>query len=84
MPAGSSSVVRSPGSRPSAMAWMERRSTLPERVFGNWVMKCTRFGRPMAPSRLSTLAMTSFSSAALSSGVATLAASLTTAKASGI
>ena len=38
MPAWSSSVVRSPGSRPSAIAWIERRSTLPERVLGSWLM----------------------------------------------
>ena len=32
--AGSSIVVRSPGSRPSASAWIVRRNSLPERVFG--------------------------------------------------
>ena len=37
--AGSSIVVRSPGSRASASAWIERRSSLPERVFGSSVTK---------------------------------------------
>src|SRR5882762_8449084 len=59
---GSSMVVRSPGSRPSARAWIERRSVLPERVFGSSVTKCTAFGRAMAPSCLSTVCSTSFSS----------------------
>ena len=35
--AGSSIVVRSPGSRPSHTAWIARRSSLPERVFGSSV-----------------------------------------------
>src|SRR5215510_1906505 len=56
---GSSIVVRSPGSRPSASAWIERRSVLPERVFGSSVTKCTPLGRAMAPSCLSTVCMIS-------------------------
>src|SRR5512134_734019 len=56
---GSSMVVMSPGSRPSASAWIERRSVLPERVFGSSVTKCTALGRAMAPSCLSTVCMTS-------------------------
>src|SRR4029078_13196093 len=39
----SSMVVRSPGSRPSASAAMDRRSVLPDRVLGNSVTKCTAF-----------------------------------------
>src|SRR5258706_10557464 len=57
---GSSMVVRSPGSRPSASAWIERRSVLPERVFGSKVTKCTAVGRAMAPRCLSTVSMMSF------------------------
>ena len=68
--AGSSIVVRSPGSRPSASAWIERRSSLPERVFGSSVTKCTRDGRPIAPSCRSTVAITSFSMRRALSGVA--------------
>src|SRR3954468_15183452 len=56
---GSSMVVRSPGSRPSATAWMERRNVLPERVLGKRVTKYTAFGRAIAPSCLSTVSMTS-------------------------
>src|SRR5438105_8825274 len=74
---GSSMVVRSPGSRPSASAWIERRSVLPERVFGSSVTKCTAFGRAMAPSCLSTVCITS-------SADVLREASLSTAKASGI
>ncbi len=48
--AGSSIVVRSPGSRPSQTAWIARRSSLPERVFGSTLTKCTRAGRASAPS----------------------------------
>ena len=51
--AGSSMVVRSPGSRPSASAWIERRNSLPERVFGNSVTRCTapdgRWHRSLCP-----------------------------------
>ena len=65
---GSSMVVRSPGSRPSASAWIERRSVLPERVFGSSVTKCTARGRAIAPSCLSTVSMTSFSSFSCPSG----------------
>ncbi|MNN23186.1 hypothetical protein D3C81_1365740 [compost metagenome] len=36
---GSSIVVRSPGSRPSATAWIARRSSLPERVLGSALTK---------------------------------------------
>src|SRR4029077_12867906 len=56
---GSSIVVRSPGSRPSASAWIERRRVLPERVFGSRVTKWTAFGRAIAPSCLSTVSMIS-------------------------
>ena len=42
---GSSIVVKSPGSRPSQMACIERRSSLPERVLGNRLTQCTREGR---------------------------------------
>ena len=41
---GSSIVVRSPGSRPSHSAWIERRKSFPERVFGSTLTKCTRAG----------------------------------------
>src|SRR5216110_3224552 len=74
---GSSMVVRSPGSRPSARAWIERRSVLPERVFGSSVTKCTAFGRAIAPRCLSTVCITS-------SAEVFLPASFSTAKASGI
>src|SRR5256712_11774934 len=74
---GSSMVVRSPGSRPSAMAWIERRSVLPERVFGSSVTKCTAFGRAIAPSCMSTVSITSWAEVAF-------AVSLSTAKASSI
>src|SRR5205085_7823870 len=74
---GSSMVVRSPGSRPSARAWIARRSVLPERVLGSAVTKCTAFGRAMAPSWRSTVCITS-------SAEVRLAESLSTAKASGI
>src|SRR5438105_4256431 len=74
---GSSMVVRSPGSRPSASAWIERRSVLPERVFGSSVTKCTAFGRAIAPSCLSTVSITSWAEVAF-------AVSLSTANASGI
>src|SRR6185436_19982262 len=77
--AGSSMVVRSPGSRPSASAWIERRNVLPDRVFGSSVTKCTALGRAIAPSCLSTVSMTSFSSFFLS-GIS----AFETAKASGI
>src|SRR2546430_14017209 len=80
---GSSMVVRSPGSRPSARAWIERRSVLPERVFGSSVTKCTAFGRAMAPRCLSTVAITSFSSLLLPSAELNLETSFATAKASG-
>src|SRR5437879_2481842 len=80
---GSSMVVRSPGSRPSARAWIERRSVLPERVFGSSVTNCTAFGRAMAPSRLSTVAITSFSSLLLPSAELNFETSFATAKASG-
>src|SRR3989441_3795068 len=80
---GSSMVVRSPGSRPSARAWIERRSVLPERVFGSSVTKCTAFGRAMAPSCLSTVAITSFSSLLLPSAELNFETSFATAKASG-
>src|SRR2546423_7736619 len=80
---GSSMVVRSPGSRPSAMAWIERRSVLPERVFGSSVTKCTAFGRAMGPRCLSTVAITSFSSLLLPSAELNLETSFATAKASG-
>src|SRR6185436_6360530 len=56
---GSSMVVRSPGSRPSASAWIERRSVLPERVLGSNETKCTAFGLAIAPSCLSTVCITS-------------------------
>src|SRR5712692_1344596 len=79
---GSSMVVRSPGSRPSARAWIERRSVLPERVFGSSVTKCTAFGRAMAPRCLSTVWSTSFSSFFLPS--AESGVFFGTAKASGI
>src|SRR5712692_7913006 len=82
--AGSSIVVRSPGSRPSASAWIERRSVLPERVFGSRDTKCTAFGRAMAPSCLSTVSMTSFSSCTRPAGEFNLEASFATANASGI
>src|SRR2546421_7089036 len=75
--AGSSMVVRSPGSRRSASAWMARRSVFPERVFGSSVTKCTAFGRAMAPSCWSTVCITS-------SAEVRFAASLSTANASGI
>src|SRR5437763_3641244 len=75
--AGSSMVVRSPGSRPSARAWIARRSVLPERVLGSSVTKCTAFGRAMAPSCRSTVCITS-------SAEVRFAASLSTANASGI
>src|SRR6185503_8638254 len=74
---GSSMVVRSPGSRPSASAWMERRSVLPERVLGSSETKCTARGRAIAPSCLSTVCM-------ISSAEVFRLASLRTAKASGI
>src|SRR5919201_2623045 len=74
---GSSMVVRSPGSRPSASAAIARRSVLPERVFGSKPTKCTAFGRAMAPSCRSTVCITS-------SALVFLPASLSTAKASGI
>src|SRR5256712_3230061 len=80
---GSSMVVRSPGSRPSARAWIERRSVLPERVFGSSVTKCTAFGRAMAPSCLSTAAITSCSSLLLPSAELNFETSFVTAKASG-
>jgi hypothetical protein len=57
---------------------------LPERVFGRTVTKWTRLGRAIAPRLSSTCFITAFSSAAASSGVATLSAFLTTAKAIGI
>src|SRR5258706_13303416 len=41
---GSSMVVRSHGSRPSQMAWIERRSNLPERFLGNSATKHTCAG----------------------------------------
>src|SRR5437588_1083901 len=75
--AGSSMVVRSPGSRPSANAWMARRRVLPERVFGSSVTKCTAFGRAIAPSCRSTICITS-------SAEVRFAASLSTANARGI
>src|SRR6267143_2993076 len=81
---GSSMVVRSPGSRPSARAWIERRSVLPERVFGSSVTKCTAFGRAMAPSCLSTVSITSFSSLLLPSAELNFETSFATAKARGI
>src|SRR5712691_2473812 len=81
---GSSMVVRSPGSRPSASAWIERRSVLPERVFGSSVTKCTAFGRAMAPSCLSTVSITSFSSLLLPSAELNFETSFATAKARGI
>src|SRR6267143_5371222 len=81
---GSSMVVRSPGSRPSASAWIERRSVLPERVFGSSVTKCTALGRAMAPSCLSTVSITSFSSLLLPSAELNFETSFATAKASGI
>src|SRR6185369_7959213 len=74
---GSLMVVRSPGSRPSASAAIERRSVLPERVLGSSVTKCTAFGRPIAPSCLSTVSMTSCD-------VVFFDGSFRTAKASGI
>ena len=73
-------VVRSPGSRPSASACKERRSSLPERVFGNKVTKYTRRGRAMPPSYRSTAAMISCSCAARSAAVAIFDASFTTRK----
>ena len=60
--AGSSIVVRSPGSRPSQTAWIARRSSLPQRVFGSSATKCTRAGRATAPSWSSTVFMISPSS----------------------
>ena len=48
--AGSSIVVRSPGSRRSATACRARRSSLPLRVLGSTVTKYTRDGRATAPS----------------------------------
>src|SRR5258708_34373899 len=51
----SSMVVRSPGSRPSATAWIERRSALPARVLGRGVTKSTPFARAMARSCMSTV-----------------------------
>src|SRR6267378_1770742 len=82
--AGSSMVVRSPGSRPSARAWIVRRSVLPERVLGSKDTKCTDFGRAMAPSCLSTVSRTSFSKRIRPSAVPRTVASFATAKASGI
>src|SRR5947208_5837127 len=81
---GSSIVVRSPGSRPSARAWIERRNSFPERVFGNIVTKCTAPGRAIAPSSRSTVSITSRRTWASPSADATRAGSLTTAKATGI
>src|SRR5439155_6914688 len=81
---GSSIVVRSPGSRPSASAWIERRNSLPERVFGSSVTKCTAPGRAIAPSSRSTVSITWRRIAATPSAVATFAGSLTTANATGI
>src|SRR5204862_7062282 len=74
---GSSIVVRSPGSRPSASAAIERRSVLPERVLGSSVTKWTALGRAIAPSCLSTVCITS-------SEVVFLPASFRTANARGI
>ena len=74
-------VVRSPGSSPSHSARIERRSSLPERVFGSAVTKCTRDGRATAPSWLSTTFMTSASCAARFASVSTRPMSLRTAKA---
>src|SRR4029453_18045904 len=78
---GSSIVVRSPGSRPSQIAWIDRRSSLPERVFGSAVTKCTRAGRATAPSCVSTTFITSPSSASRSAVEPTRLVSLTTANA---
>ena len=44
-------VVRSPASLPSQIAWIERRSSFPDRVFGSAVMKCTRAGRAILAGR---------------------------------
>ena len=44
------------------MAWIARRNSLPERVFGSAVTKWTRDGRATEPSWLSTVFMMSPSS----------------------
>ncbi len=80
---GSSIVVRSPGSRDSASAWIDRRSSLPERVFGSSVTKCTVDGRAIAPSSRSTVCSTSRRSASLFSASSTRAGSFGTANATG-
>src|SRR6267378_522618 len=82
--AGSSMVVRSPGSPPYPREWIVRRSALPERVLGSRDTKCTDFGRAMAPSCLSTVSRTSFSKRMRPSAVPRTVASFATAKASGI
>src|SRR6185436_3192190 len=73
---GSSIVVRSPGSRPSASAWIDRLSVLPERVFGNSDTKCTAFGRAIAPSCRSTVSITCRSNSLAPPGVPSIAGSL--------
>src|SRR5690606_17850468 len=52
---GSSSVDRSPGSRCSARACSERRSSFPDRVLGRALTTYTRCGRATAPSWLATV-----------------------------
>ncbi len=54
-------VVRSPGSRPSQIAWIVRRSIFPDRVFGNCETNQTCAGRPKLPIWLSTSAIIAFS-----------------------
>ena len=81
---GSSIVVRSPGSRPSASAWIERRSSLPERVLGSSVTKCTRAGpRDRAELAVDRVHHLLAHRATPLRRVATRAGSLTTANATG-
>ena len=54
-------VVRSPGSRPSQIARIVRRSIFPDRVFGNCETNQTCAGRPKLPIWLSTSAIIAFS-----------------------
>ena len=79
---GSSIVVRSPGSRPSATACNARRSSLPLRVLGSAVTIMTRAGRATAPRSPSTWRMISCSIFLMPSGVSRPSEDLAVTKAS--
>ena len=53
--AGSSIVDRSPAGFPSATAWIARRSTFPDRVFGRVFTNPKNAGRARAPSVCTTV-----------------------------